>query len=234
MRDPLHAPVISHNGALCKDSITLETRAAMLMPVEAALRVIGLGRREGADPLVNMDPEGEGLLVYDHIQEGNLALAKYIDWSSRVVGDNAQRTVLQVPSLEKYLKEPPVHISFSGECSTMQNLGEKLEDELEGVVQVLWTIYPNQNFTLLDILHPAASKGAGLAAITENYGIVPEEVMAIGDNFNDLQMLQYSGRAVVMGNADERLRAMEGFEITLSNDEDGVAHAIDKYILGGS
>ena len=66
-------------------------------------------------------------------------------------------------------------------------------------------------------------------------GLTHREVLAIGDNFNDLEMLQYAGTSVLMGNADASLRALledfGGCHVTATNDEDGVALAIDKYIL---
>ncbi len=57
--------------------------------------------------------------------------------------------------------------------------------------------------------------------------------MAIGDNFNDLEMLEYAGTAVVMGNADLKLLERDEFYTTLSNDEGGVAVAIERFILNG-
>src|SRR5437868_10197138 len=74
----LDVPVIAHNGALTKHALTLETVSAILMPVGAARAVVRLGRAHGADALVSDDHVGAGLLVYDHITEGNTALAKYI------------------------------------------------------------------------------------------------------------------------------------------------------------
>jgi hydroxymethylpyrimidine pyrophosphatase-like HAD family hydrolase len=55
--------------------------------------------------------------------------------------------------------------------------------------------------------------------------------MAVGDNFNDLSMLEYAGTPVVMANADDELRHRPGFHHTASNRDDGVAQAIDKFIL---
>src|SRR4051794_29934385 len=65
----LDVPVISHNGALTKHATTLETVKALLMPIEAAREVIEAGRYYGADALVSDDPDGSGLLVYDHISD---------------------------------------------------------------------------------------------------------------------------------------------------------------------
>ena len=68
-------------------------------------------------------------------------------------------------------------------------------------------------------------------ALAEIHGLTAENVMAIGDNFNDLEMLEYAGIAVVMGNASPVLLEREDFFSTVSNDESGVAVAIERFIL---
>src|SRR3712207_3040767 len=71
------------------------------MPVGAARAVVRAGRAHGADALVSDDHVGAGLLVYDHISPGNTALAKYIEWSRRVIGEDAAEAIRRVPSLER-------------------------------------------------------------------------------------------------------------------------------------
>ena len=227
----LDVPIISHNGALTKHARTLETVAARLLPLAEAHKVLQTGRAHAADPMVSDDPAGAGLLVYDHISEDNHALAKYIAWSRRVVGDEAEEAVRRVPSLEEYLDHAPVHIAFSGTCGSVRRLGESLERALGSNVKVLSTIYPKQDFALLDVLHPEASKGAGLQAVAMEYNLTREEVMAVGDNFNDLEMLHYAGTGVCMGNAEPPLRDIQSFHVTATNDQDGVAEAIEQFIL---
>ncbi|HEY0077710.1 MAG TPA: Cof-type HAD-IIB family hydrolase [Pyrinomonadaceae bacterium] len=227
----LDVPVIAHNGALTKHARTLETVAALLLPLDAAHAVIRVGREQGADALVSDDPENAGLLVYDHISEGNLALVKYVAWSRRIVGDDARAAVLEVPSLEEYLDHAPVHIAFSGSCARMQALSVELERALGSSVKLLLTLYPKQDFALLDVLHPLASKGAGLAAVAGEYGLTREEVMAVGDNLNDVEMLDYAGTGVLMANAEPSLREAAHLHTTATNDEDGVALAIERFVL---
>jgi 5-amino-6-(5-phospho-D-ribitylamino)uracil phosphatase len=227
----LDIPVISHNGALTKHAQSLETVAAILMPAAAAREVVRVGRSHGADALVSDDHTGAGVLVYDHISESNTALAKYIAWSRRVVGHEQGPSVEQVPSLETYLDHDPLHIAFSGGCISMQKPAEVMERELPAMVKLLLTLYPKQDFALLDVLHPKASKGVGLAAVAKEQGLVPDEVMAIGDNHNDVEMLEYAGIGILMGNAESVLRERGEFQLTATNDEDGVALAIEKHVL---
>lgn len=227
----LDVPVVAHNGALTKHARTLETVSAVLMPVEAARAVVTVGRARGADALVSDDHLGAGLLVYDHISEGNTALAKYIAWSRRVVGEDAAQAIRRVPSLDEYLDHDPLHVAFSGGCAAMESLAETMRRELGESVRLLLTLYPKTDFALLDVLHPEASKGAGLAAVAAEQGLGREEVMAVGDNFNDVEMLEYAGTGVLMGNADSALRERYDFHTTAPNDEAGVAEAIEKFVL---
>ncbi|MDQ3820501.1 MAG: Cof-type HAD-IIB family hydrolase [Acidobacteriota bacterium] len=231
----LDVPVISHNGALTKHARTLETVSVALLPLNAALEVLRIGRSAGADALVSDDPVGAGVLVYDHMSDDNEALAKYIAWSRRIHGDEAEEAVRRVESLLDYLDHAPVHMTFSGPLARMKSLEERLHSELEGSVKILGTFYPKMDFALLDVLHPEVSKGAGVRAAAREQGLGREEVMAIGDNFNDLEMLEYAGTSVLMGNAEaalrEQLRGLAGFHATATNDEDGVALAIEKFIL---
>ena len=113
----------------------------------------------------------------------------------------------------------------------MYEMQRILEDELQDSVNILATIYPRLDFTLLDILPPDASKGIGVEKLAALYGFSHENVMACGDNFNDLELLDFAGTAVVMGNASPELQEREDFYTTLSNDENGVALAITKFIL---
>jgi hydroxymethylpyrimidine pyrophosphatase-like HAD family hydrolase len=115
----------------------------------------------------------------------------------------------------------------------MEALGEALKSELGENVKVFATMYTKADFALIDVLNPEASKGVGVAAAAAEAGIERAEVMAVGDNFNDLEMLEFAGTGVLMGNADRRLieRNEARLHVTATNDEDGVALAIEKFIL---
>jgi hydroxymethylpyrimidine pyrophosphatase-like HAD family hydrolase len=107
-----------------------------------------------------------------------------------------------------------------------------LKNELHQTANVLTTVYPHLDFTLIDILPPDASKGIGLEKLSAIENLTQENIMVIGDNFNDLQMLEFAGTPVVMGNASPQLLERAEFYTTLSNDENGVALAIERFILG--
>ncbi|HEX9963168.1 MAG TPA: Cof-type HAD-IIB family hydrolase [Pyrinomonadaceae bacterium] len=228
----LNAPLITHNGALLKYAQTLETVAVSLLSNETVREILRVGREFGADALLSCDPHGKGTMLYDKISAENIPLQKYIVWSKHLHGDEAEEAVLHVPRLENVLHETEtVHISFSGKCAPMAHLETILQNELSDAAMILTTVYPRLDFTLIDILPPDASKGVGLEKLAVIENLTPENVMVVGDNFNDLQMLEFAGTPVVMGNASPDLLEREEFYTTLSNDENGVAAAIEKFIL---
>jgi hydroxymethylpyrimidine pyrophosphatase-like HAD family hydrolase len=102
---------------------------------------------------------------------------------------------------------------------------------LDGSVTILPTIYPNLDFTLIDILPSDASKGTGVEKLAAINGLTAANVMVMGDNFNDVEMLEFAGTPVVMGNASPDLLGREEFYKTVTNNESGVAAAINRFIL---
>ena len=230
----LDVPVIAHNGALTKHARTLETVAVFPLPLAAAQEALRVGRDAGADPLLSDDHEGLGVLVYDHLSGENYAVLQYVSWARRLHGDEGRGAVREVASLEEYLDHEPVHLAFSGGCGAMVALERVLHEVLGKSVKIFCTTYRKRDFALLDIVHPDASKGVGVAAAAAELDITRDEVMAIGDNLNDVEMLRYAGTGIVMGNAEPSLRELKGLYTTASNDDDGVAIAIEEFVLGAT
>ena len=227
-----NAPIITHNGALLKFAQTLETVAYSLIEIQTVREILRVGKKFGGDALLSADPHGKGTLFYDTVSAENIPLQKYIGWSKRLHGDEAEEAVHHVENLEDVLDETEtVHVSFSGNCAPMAELEMVLKNALNLTANVLTTVYPPLDFTLIDILPPDASKGIGLEKLAAIENLTAENVMVIGDNFNDLEMLEYAGTPVVMGNASPELLERGEFYTTLSNDENGVAVAIERFIL---
>ncbi len=127
------------------------------------------------------------------------------------------------------LTEDPIQVMFTGAVS--------LARELEAVLARLpfaeeyslaVTLYEARDFGLVDVITPGCSKGATLAEWVRSRGWSRQEVMAIGDNLNDREMLEYAGLPVVMANSVPELKSL-GWRETLTNDEGGVAAAIEAY-----
>jgi Cof subfamily protein (haloacid dehalogenase superfamily) len=216
------APLISHNGALTKDVETLETLDYHPLDVGIARAIINFGRKCGADMICCDDPDGLGKMVIEGVSEDNKSLHRYLD--------KYRDSVSVVSDLLEYIDHSPIQIMFSGRCDPMDDYAERLSASMNGRIQLFKTRYRSADLTILDALSATASKGASLATIANKHGVGREEIMAVGDNHNDLTMLRYAGLGVVMANAEDELKRM-GFGLTSSNEEDGVAEAIEKHIL---
>jgi hydroxymethylpyrimidine pyrophosphatase-like HAD family hydrolase len=119
-------------------------------------------------------------------------------------------------------------------CGTITRMHEALAaieaSGLENQITVLRTEYPIRDLSIVDVLNQGCSKGHALERWAGYRGIPREQVMAIGDNYNDIEMLAFAGLPFIMGNASEELRR-NGWAITLANDQNGVAAAIEQ-VLG--
>ena len=227
-----NAPLITHNGALLKYAESLETVSASLLGLDTIREILRVGKQLGGNALVSADPHGKGSMLYDRVPADNIPLQRYLEWSERLHGDEAEHAVIHVHDLHDAMPDHEViHISFSGQCEPMERMLSFLEHELGDTVKILPTIYPVLDFTLIDILPPDASKGTGVEKLAIINGLTAENVMVIGDNFNDLDMLEFAGTPVVMGNADAGLLERAEFFKTEGNNQCGVAVAIERFIL---
>ena len=91
------------------------------------------------------------------------------------------------------------------------------------------TEYPLRDLSIVDVLNQGCSKGHAVERWAKYRGIPREQVMAIGDNYNDIEMLAFAGHPVIMGNASQELRN-SGWTVTLGNDQCGVAAAVEQVL----
>lgn len=84
---------------------------------------------------------------------------------------------------------------------------------------------------MLEILPLGSSKGNGVAKLLKSLGIKPDAVAAIGDGENDIGMLQLVGTSIAMGNAVPQAKHVAKHVLLATNDDDGVAEAIDRFVL---
>ncbi len=120
---------------------------------------------------------------------------------------------------------PCIKIVGIGEEKTLREKRQRLEEMFAGKLYVT-----QSSFDLVEFLHPAVSKGNALKVIAANLSVAPEEVVAIGDNHNDIGMLRFAGLGIAMGNATDEVKAAADY-VTLSNAEEGVAAVIEKLVL---
>jgi len=140
-----------------------------------------------------------------------------------------QHLIGQSIPLEAALVEDPIEVMFNGAADTMRALTDSLRRQAHGFAVSL-TEYVHRDFSLVDVTAPEATKGHALRWRAEQMGLSRAEVMAVGDNFNDLEMLEYAGTPVVMANAVEGLKR-KSWHMTRHQDDAGLAWAIRQFAL---
>jgi len=195
-----------------------------LLPVATARALCAELRKFGGTTVFTFDCEGPGELVVDSLE----ALERNVDqW----VAQN-RPFIREVRPLELAFDSghAPVQGMVCGTVEQMRNAEQRLNtSDFAGLIETHRTEYPGRDLSILDILPPGCSKGSAIGRLAATLAIEREEIMAIGDNYNDVEMLNYAGQPVLMGNAPAELlqRARErGWSITATNDEDGVAKTI--------
>ena len=214
--------LISSNGAVTR-SLSGETFHCDLMPRETCRKLCQAMQDFRGNTVLTFDRETKGAIVLERMDQVGASIRRWLE-------KNMEYIDLVVP-IERALVTDPVQAMF---CGTMARMGLALQAleiaGLDGKVTVLRTEYPVRDLSMIDVLNAGCSKGHALERWAKYRGYHREEVMAIGDNHNDVEMLEFAGFPVIMGNACEELRG-RGWQVTGGNDACGLAAAVE-LILG--
>jgi hypothetical protein len=213
--------LICSNGAVTR-SLSGDTFHRDMLPVETCRELCGVMREFRGQTVLTFDKEGRGAIVLETLRHLEGSIQRWLE-------KNMEYIEFVVP-VEKALVTDPVQAMFCGPISLMQGALQVLEG-CGLPVTVLRTEYPARDLSIVDVLNAECSKGHALERWAKYRGIKREEVMALGDNYNDIEMLAFAGRPFIMGNASEELQG-RGWTQTRSNAECGVAAAIEHVVHG--
>ena len=216
-------PLIASNGAVIQ-TVGGELITSCHMQACVARGLCGLLRRFGT-VVFTFDRPGRGELALEDLDRAQGRLALWVE---------ANRHAIEVVRpLELALADgaDPIQGMVAGGVSNMKQAEEALKaSEWGDRCDYARTEYPARDLSILDLVPRGVSKGSALEQLAARLGVARSQTMAIGDNWNDLPMLEWAGRGVVMANAAPELRAlakMRGWKQAPRNDEDGVAAVLE-------
>lgn len=218
--------LISSNGALIRSS-SGETFFTDHLPARTAFEIIQYMDEFRGHAVLTFDRPanvpGNDSLILERADELNNTVSRWLE---------VNRPYIKfVSPLEDALIEDPLQAMYCGRVALMQRLQQRLNQApFLDKITVMKTQYDQRDLCILDILNRECSKGHALRLWAQRQGVRREQIMAIGDNHNDVEMLEFAGVAVVMGNASQELK-QNGWKVTGSNSESGVAMAVEE-ILG--
>lgn len=212
-------PVIACNGAVIKNMATDEVLFSDTLSIEDTCKIIEICRSRGiyfhiyVDDSMYTETLGFSSLFYSKM---NQELPEKDRVDIRLVEDTAEVLV------DKGLKASKIVV-------VSENL-KQLADVRKMIEQLETVDVMSSNYDNFEVVNHGVNKGQALKFLSSRLGIAEEEIIAIGDNENDLTMLEFAGLGVAMGNAEAMVKEIAD-EITSRNDEDGVAKILEKYVL---
>jgi Cof subfamily protein (haloacid dehalogenase superfamily) len=216
-------PLITSNGAVIR-TLGGEAIDRCQLSSEVARGLCGLLRPFGALVFTFDRPGGHELVIEDM----DLANARINLWVE------ANRNAIEVVKpLELALldHDDPIQGMVAGGVDRMRQAEQAFRSSpWNGLCECVKTEYPGRDLSILDLLPPGVSKGWALERLAVRLGVDRKETIAIGDNWNDVDMLEWAGQGVVMGNAARELRTMakmRGWKQAPANDRDGVAVVLE-------
>lgn len=209
---------VTSNGGVAAHAGRGEILYRHLMGVPLALEVIRAIVASGSEPYVFEDSDTPGL-------EG----ARVLYHPEKEVGSWADRPRYRPHArIMEHLPFEPVSVSAFGPVERIRPLVEQLQARLGDAVSIIRS-GSEQNWGV-EIYVPGVSKQLGIAYVARHLGVKQEETLAIGDHLNDIEMLQWAGIGVAMGNALPEVKAAADY-VTATCREDGVARAVERFVL---
>ena len=212
-------PLIFSNGSLLKQQNGQTLHRNLLDPSVTRAIIVKIRECRSGAALI-FDREGPTQYLFEGI-----------DWqhpNRRRYYEKNRRFMTELSPLENGLTESPVQLAFTGSVEEMRQLAGVVRSlDVSTRIAVTLTEYEARDFSLLDITNKGCSKGSMLTTWLNQSGVDSQDVMAVGDNLNDQDMLALVGHPVVMGNAVDSLKTF-GWPMTDRNDENGLAVAIRK------
>ena len=209
----LETPLIVYQGALIIKHHTEEILFHHPIPMEQAVAVLETVKPYGYH--INLYRKNE--LIIAHETPESLRYEAMSGCKATVVGD-----------LSCYVKEnsfDPIKILVAAKEEQLDALIPKLQQQFGAQLHIA-----KSKPYFLEFSHPLANKGHALATMAHYYGIDREEIIAVGDGFNDIEMLSYAGLGAVVDNARDSIKAVADY-ITASNNQGGIAQVIQTFIF---
>ena len=218
--DKHHGLLVAYNGASVMDCETKEIVYNKTMSTLEAKSVLNHLKNFNLIPMI----AHEGVMYVNDVFSGmiqyNGKQINIIEYESR----GGKYTLCEKRDLAEFVDFPLNKILIAGDPDYLKENHSKVSEPFVGNLSSMFTAAFYYEFTAQGV-----DKANALHEVLVPMGILPEETISFGDGQNDLSIIRFAGLGVAMGNAVDELRNAAD-EVTLSHDEDGIAHIIERYL----
>ena len=214
-------PLVLHNGAEIVNSNDGQMIAHWTLGQETARQGVMLMKGFALEPIIYDFHKGKYILVYESIDPTNEAYVRYMSTKESILH--------KTDELISYIDHNPMQLVAIHQETIIRDVLPVLKNRLNANVFTSGRLY-NLKYWYLEVLQSGASKATAVEHLAKLHNIDKKEIMAIGDNFNDLEMMEYAHLSIAMDNAPDEVKAVADF-VTESNNDDGVAKAIERFVF---
>lgn len=211
-------PSITYNGALIRNGNSV--LRSLSLREETIYRTLTILKELRQTPIVYSIDEKR------HIDNPDGLIENFFQFSKGSGIEN-----VTVDNLLHQRWQQVIRISVFSDQATTEMLENELNKRLGSSIITAQTFFPHWNFWIFEVLNPLCSKPVALQFLCDRYGFHADEVVAVGDNRNDIRMLQWAGLGIAMRNSLPDVAQHADYVSEYDNDEHGVAEIIKRYIL---
>lgn len=206
----IKGPIISYQGAFVKGAVDGRVYVHRPVPFKLAKEVLAEGYKAGVHINLYLD---DNLFMDKVTEEGEFYVRQ------------AKVDMFPVGNLIDFMQKEPTKVLYIGDPPLLNDLEKQLREKFGDSLYIT-----KSKPYYLEFMHPQATKMHGLAALAGSMGIMPDEIITFGDSYNDIEMLEYAGLGVAMGNSPPEIKKRANL-VTATNNNDGVAEVIEKFVI---
>ncbi|MFT9497194.1 Cof-type HAD-IIB family hydrolase [Anaerosolibacter sp.] len=212
-------PIIACNGAIVRNLSDGTTIYENHISREDCIKILNICKKHN---------------LYFHFYTNDIFYTESLEYSS-IKYSEWNKTLKEEEQIDIRVVEDPYEVVYNSDEEfykfVIMDDNKELLEQVRGELETISTLECSKSWhNNLEIMNRGVSKGVAVERLAKSLGVKPEEVICFGDNENDISMLQFAGLGVAMGNAEDHVKASAKY-VTDSNDHDGVANALKKFVL---
>lgn len=201
----LYGPMISYNGAMVKDLLSPTPISHIPVPPDLSIEIVEFAEKEG--------------LHLNYYLDDKLYVAKETEWG-RLYAYRTSTTLIPIGSLHIFDGMSPTKLVIVADPPLIEEILPRMKERYRGKLHVT-----KSKPEYLEFMNSKASKGAALETLAERIGVGRDEIIAFGDSYNDIDMIEYASLGIAMENSPPEVKKVADL-LAPPGDEDGVAKVL--------
>lgn len=217
----VRSPMVLHSGALARSPVNHETIFKRYISREAAKTVAEIIMAQSHHPIMWLDQYEEGIDMVSTPAAPDAFETWYLN--------RFKEFVRYYDDWPRFESDRIFEVCAWGDFETLVDVGDRILKRMAHRVRLHVAKNIIDEHSILEVFDSSVSKWNAIEALAHKYGVSAADIIAVGDNYNDIEMIQKAGIGIAMGNSVPEVLAVADY-VTTSNDDDGLLHALRKFL----